>query len=453
MKPDPSKTSFFSLTSLNVASNGSWSYAASNTASDSAIIDITQYDLPYFGSLSSHDQMRISKINYGWAPCLKNLGKPLEQMTACEIGSGIGTVSIPLSRLFKHYYGIDIDKEKIDFSIRNAKAQGRENLEFIHTDVLTYLKEFKKDLEHIDVFVLYAVLEHLTIEERKTLLLELSELLNGRGMLLVAEAPNRLFPFDSHSSQLNFFDLLPQEIALEYYKKSPRNDFIAAIENSNNKINTLLRFGRGVSYHEFELWLPEHWSSSIIADGYDPFISVDNPFTSYEASLNSYFANNGLQLNRSFSRYWIEFFCDFSKKPELRRPSLPKSTVFIIPELIGKGVVSQAKEWWSSPVCVVSRKDSAAFYDVGKFNNESKRITLMFDWNNTKGVVNIEVKFSSYGKVVIPFDFDLLKSIRPKFWHHHGFLTFQSTDKNIRSVSITPDSRSSTFGGNYLLAM
>lgn len=446
--------SFFSLSSVSVTGNGGFSYAS--TASLDRFVDrVASRDLPYFGGLSQHDLHRITKVCYSWIPSLLSLGKPLDQMVACEIGCGIGTVSVPLSGLFKQYYGIDIDRERVEFARNNAKALGRENILFYDMDALRFLKQYPEQVEKIDVFILFAVVEHLTIHERKTLLCELARQLQlrGNGILLVAEAPNRLSYFDAHSSQLHFFDLLPEELAVEYYRKSPRTDFVTAIETSSAKLDALRRFGRGVSYHEFDLWLPERWSDRISVDGYSRFLISDNPFSRHEALLSSYFFNHNLPISRCFSRYWIEFICDFSK--HMKNQAVTSIPTFVTPELQGDGAFEDPKQWWQTPECRVSGNGSTVNYPLTKYERRSdycsRRLSLMFNWDHTKGGALVEISFHPRGKCVIPFDFDVLNAVRPKFWHNYGFITIQSEDLDIENVSVTPEGRKSSFGGNYLV--
>ena len=73
-----------------------------------------------------------------------------------------------------------------------------------------------------DMVLLFAVLEHLTQEERiRYLSFIWHEILRPGGYLIVVDTPNRLSYFDEHTSVMPFFHLLPPYLALRYFDRSP----------------------------------------------------------------------------------------------------------------------------------------------------------------------------------------------------------------------------------------
>ena len=52
------------------------------------------------------------------------------------------------------------------------------------------------------------------------------EVVKPDGAIVVCETPNRLIYFDHHTAQMPFFHLLPDELALDYYPRSRRPDFL-----------------------------------------------------------------------------------------------------------------------------------------------------------------------------------------------------------------------------------
>jgi S-adenosylmethionine-dependent methyltransferase len=70
----------------------------------------------------------------------------------------------------------------------------------------------------------------------------------------VIETPNRLWYFDHHTALLPFYLWLPDDLAFEYARHSPREPFNRGFgEPTDEAMLSFLRHGRGVSYHELEL--------------------------------------------------------------------------------------------------------------------------------------------------------------------------------------------------------
>ncbi len=110
----------------------------------------------------------------------------------------------------------------------------------------------------IDVFLFYAVLEHMTLEERLAALRLARLTVRPEGHIVVCETPNRLTPLDHHTGQIPFLHMLPGALAAQYYGRSGREDFVEAVDRAAADgpaalRDALVRWGYGMSYHEFEL--------------------------------------------------------------------------------------------------------------------------------------------------------------------------------------------------------
>jgi hypothetical protein len=77
------------------------------------------------------------------------------------------------------------------------------------------------------------------------------------GRLVVIQTPNRLWWYDGHTSNLPFFNWLPDEVAYRYREHSRRKELneLSLVEGDN--MVPFVRLGRGASYHEFQLALPD----------------------------------------------------------------------------------------------------------------------------------------------------------------------------------------------------
>jgi len=79
-------------------------------------------------------------------------------------------------------------------------------------------------------------------------------MLPTEGLLIIVETPNRLWYFDDHTSKLPFFHWLPDELAFQYSRFSPRENFRELYREYNTDSKEhFLRRGRGMSFHELEI--------------------------------------------------------------------------------------------------------------------------------------------------------------------------------------------------------
>ncbi|MGM0639930.1 MAG: methyltransferase domain-containing protein [Thermotogota bacterium] len=76
-----------------------------------------------------------------------------DKMNILEIGSGIGHVSLVLSKVFEksNFYGVEIQKDLYDFSLENKKVNNSPNIEFINDDIKNISNYF--DNEFFDLII------------------------------------------------------------------------------------------------------------------------------------------------------------------------------------------------------------------------------------------------------------------------------------------------------------
>ena len=198
--------------------------------------------------VSDHIEGRIFVDRIRVVPWLsKNIN--LDNLSILEIGCGTGSSSITLAEQGSNVTGIDIHKESLEIAKLRADLYGL-NIKFLEVSSIN-IDELEQDF---DAIILYATLEHLTVEERLDTLKKCKNTLKKGGYLITIEAPNRLWYFDSHTSELPFFQWLPDNLAYKYSKYSPKQSFSNNyLDNEYDNLTSFLRRGRGVSYHEFEL--------------------------------------------------------------------------------------------------------------------------------------------------------------------------------------------------------
>jgi hypothetical protein len=181
----------------------------------------------------------------------------------------------------------------------------------------------------VDVFLLYAVLEHLTVSERLDVLRLAREVVKPDGAIVVCETPNRLIYFDHHTARMPFFHLLPDELALEYRRLAPRGQLRDELDEADSQggreaaLDAIARWGRGVSFHEFELAFGERLDQHVIASNYDPLLFGERPVQPDEVILWRYLERWRPDLAPVFSRYWLDLILSptpIDKRPPFLRP-------------------------------------------------------------------------------------------------------------------------------------
>ena len=149
----------------------------------------------------------------------------ISNATVIEVGSGTGSATLAFAPHVGRILCYDIAeasiaaaKERMNyFGVKNVSFEG----ELFHQNC-----RFAKDGEGADVVLLIAVLEHMTFAEFEAVLRLSWDRLRPGGILVVAETPNRLSVVDYHTSWINFFQWLPEEIKLRYLDRSPREHFV-----------------------------------------------------------------------------------------------------------------------------------------------------------------------------------------------------------------------------------
>jgi 2-polyprenyl-3-methyl-5-hydroxy-6-metoxy-1,4-benzoquinol methylase len=232
---------------------------------------------------------------------------PLTGRTVLEYGCGGGCVSSAFAPRCGRYIGLDIDPDEIGAARRLFAERGIEAT-LVAAPPDRILAETAAFSGEVDVFLCYAVLEHMTVEERLALLDLAGQSLRGGGVIVVIETPNRLTPWDYHTSQLPFMNQLPEELALRYFDRSQRTEFVQALQSAQDTAalrERLTRWGRGVSYHEFELVFGD-LSRHVVASSWEPALLPERNIHREELALQRILDQARADLPPAFSRYWLD---------------------------------------------------------------------------------------------------------------------------------------------------
>lgn len=170
-----------------------------------------------------------------------------------EIGCGTGASSVALAEQGVIVTATDIDEP----SLRVAKCRWDAydlNIRSRLVNATNVHESFAG--EQFDAIIFWAALEHMIHRERLTAMTATWNMLAPGACWCVIEAPNRLWYKDTHTSLLPFFMWLPDDLAFDYARFSPRDGFRNQYPTRTDEaMLAFLRRGRGVSFHEFDLTL------------------------------------------------------------------------------------------------------------------------------------------------------------------------------------------------------
>lgn len=204
------------------------------------------------GRKALHDHLtgRLHVDRSRFVPWVSAL-RPLEGMRILEVGCGTGASTVAMAEQGAIVTGLDVDEDTMRVARERCRLYDL-GVEF----VLGNVTQFGSLLpgRQFDLIVFYASLEHMTHEERIASMAATWRALPAGALWCVVDTPNRLWWLDQHTSWLPFFQWLPDDLALQYTRFSPR-PLIRDLrrDDSPDTVLEFLRKGRGVSYHEFEL--------------------------------------------------------------------------------------------------------------------------------------------------------------------------------------------------------
>ena len=242
-----------------------------------------------------------------------------------EIGCGTGSSTAALAHYVQQIEGYDIHSLAVQGATKRMKIMGLDNVHLHTIDENSLIARLTEDAESkYDIILLFAVLEHQTVSERHHTLQTCWDLLAGDGIMVVIDTPNILHYFDIHTSKLPFLHMLPSRLYAKYAANSPRSPFVASFADEQEKSDSQLdldiaRWGRGASYHDFELALGKDYKNFIVAEGFEPEILDWFTCTPEEEILRWYVQFKQFDIPLGFTRCVLNLI--FKKSPHPGNPS------------------------------------------------------------------------------------------------------------------------------------
>lgn len=255
----------------------------------------------------------------------------LRGKTLVEIGSGTGSSTAAFAHFVEKIDGYDIDAQALAGAQARLQVMGLNNVALHLVAAEQLVATLRKNHPNgADIVLLFAVLEHQTIRERHETLQLCWQLLNPDGLLVVTETPNLLQYTDFHTSLLPFLHLLPATLYARYADHSPREGFGGCFAKADSmslqELDTsIMRWGRGASFHDFELALGKDHGRYLVAHGFEKEILswVDVHFE--EELLRHYFLTKKLDVPLAFSRVVLNVIYKKSEMPNPELAPVPES--------------------------------------------------------------------------------------------------------------------------------
>jgi 2-polyprenyl-3-methyl-5-hydroxy-6-metoxy-1,4-benzoquinol methylase len=224
--------------------------------------------------LDRHMTRRLEIDRYEFIPWIESV-ICLSNLNILEIGCGTGSATVARGEQGAKVIGLDAHREALAVAKLRAEAHGVSSVSFIEGNAAD-LKKLTQD-HQFDLIVFFAVLEHMTIDERISALRSAWDILQNGKHLCITDTPNRLWFYDGHTSYLPFFNWLPDELALRYSKFSSRYPFNQRFRNADSKsMLSFIRDGRGLSFHEIDIAIDDEDRYKVVSNQ-TSFLSRRNP--------------------------------------------------------------------------------------------------------------------------------------------------------------------------------
>lgn len=216
--------------------------------------------------LHEHLTGRLHDDRYSVIPWLDD-AYPLDGATVLEIGSGTGVSAIALGEQGARITGVDVNSAALSVAEERCKAYDI-NADFHCLNGAELQHAFSN--RTFDLVIFFAVLEHMTLAERIASIRTTWDLTRRGGIWCVVETPNRLWFHDGHTSFENFYHWLPDQLATRWGTRSRRGIFSEALSTPEGIDATdFYRWGRGASFHEFDLALGDSRRLAIVSNKQD----------------------------------------------------------------------------------------------------------------------------------------------------------------------------------------
>src|SRR5258708_3758153 len=151
--------------------------------------------------LANHLDLRLQDDRERTIPWLESF-YPLAGARVLEIGCGTGASTLALAERGAQVTAIDLRADSMQVAMDRCEVYGYA-VNFVIANAAEVKKHFSP--EKFDLIIFFAVLEHMTHEERRSGMRDTWEMLGPGGHWVIVDTPNRLWYFDGHTALLPFY--------------------------------------------------------------------------------------------------------------------------------------------------------------------------------------------------------------------------------------------------------
>jgi len=224
-----------------------------------------------------------------------NCTHQLKDAKILEIGCGTGSTTIALCEQGANVYAIDVNSNSMLIARKRADLYSLKP-KFYELNAMSIKDTFT---DNFDFIIFSASIEHMTYQERILSIKAAFEMIGENQYIVLTDIPNRLWHTDTHTSLEPFYNWLPDALAIDYAQFTKRDYFNKCFcEKDFDYSIQLSRWGRGVSYHEFEIALgQETWE---VVSSMNEFWGV--PYDLFSLLL---IMNGPVQISSGFYRKYL----------------------------------------------------------------------------------------------------------------------------------------------------
>lgn len=255
--------------------------------------------------LSEHVESRSATAHENVIPWLSRV-IDLSGKLVVEFGSGTGAIASVFAQHGAIVHGYEIEAPSVEAARGRASVLGLDNCQFtlVRPEELPVAVQAEWEGK-ADMAMFFAVLEHTTHDEAINLIKSAWSCLKPGGLLVVTDTPNRLSYYDYHTSNMPFYYNMSDEMVATEVWRSPRDgfkqDFAGRPMDDAQRIS-LVRWGRGVSYHAFESAIGSDVHKFVILPGYEKEITDAWPIMLEDTIMMTYFKAKPIHAHDAFAR-------------------------------------------------------------------------------------------------------------------------------------------------------